>query len=63
MNAIATDQASRIARWYMTGLELNGNITVGMYVGGFDNGSGRVMGEDSVITDRETMRSSPPDIL
>lgn len=63
MNALATDQAGRIAKLVHDSPEINSNITVGMYVGGFDNGSGRVMSEDSVITDRETMRSSPPDIL
>lgn len=63
MNALATDQAGRIAKLIYGSPELNGNVTVGMYVGGFDSASGRVMGEDSVITDRETMRSAPPDIL
>ena len=63
MNALATDQAGRIAKLIYGSTELNGNVTVGMYVGGFDSASGRAMGEDSVITDRETMRSAPPDIL
>ena len=63
MNALATDQAGRIAKLIYSSPELKGNVTVGMYVGGVDSGSGRVMGEDSVITDRETMRSSPPDIF
>lgn len=63
MNALATDQSGRIAKLIYGSPELNGNVTVGMYVGGFNSASGRGMGEDSVITDRETMRSSPPDIL
>ncbi len=35
MNALASDQALRIARLIYGSEELRGNITVGMYVGGF----------------------------
>ena len=34
-----------------------------MYVGGHEDSPSRVMSEDRVITDHETMLSSPPDIL
>ena len=64
MNALASDQAGRIARLINGSPELQGNVSVGLYVGGFDKGHGSmVMGEDFVITDRETMQNNPPDIL
>ena len=64
MNALASDQAGRIARLISGSPELRGNVSVGLYVGGLDKGHGSmVMGEDSVITDRETMQNNPPDIL
>lgn len=64
MNALASDQAGRIARLISGNPELKGNVSVGLYVGGLDKGHGSmVMGEDSVIIDRETMQNNPPDIL
>lgn len=61
MNALAADQANRIARIIWNDPRLKNRITVGMYVGG--KGSDRTMGPDNVITDRDTLRSHPPDIL
>lgn len=63
MNALATDQAKRIAEMIYGSRELRGNITVGMYVGGFEHAASRMMGEHNVITDRETLLAAPPDIL
>lgn len=63
MNALAFDQVKRIAEEIYDNPELRGNITVGMYVGGFERNPSRVMSREQVITDRETMLSSPPDIL
>ena len=63
MNALASDQAKRIAKLIHDSPELRGNVTAGMYVGGFEKASSRSMTEDKIITDRETMLSSPPDIL
>ena len=63
MNALASDQAQRIAKLVYRSDELRNNITVGMYVGGFDGGSGKTMQKEAVITDHETIRNSPPDIL
>ena len=63
MNALATDQAKRIAELIWTSPELRGNVTAGMYVGGYEHNPSRMMGEDSVITDHETMLGNPPDIL
>jgi DEAD/DEAH box helicase domain-containing protein len=63
MNALAADQAKRIAELIHTSPALRGNITAGMYVGGHDGAPNRAMTNEKIITDRETMLSSPPDIL
>ena len=64
MNALATDQARRIAEEIYDNNKLRGNVTVGMYVGGEEQGkTTMVMGKDFVITDHETLLSNPPDIL
>lgn len=63
MNALATDQAKRIAELIWKSPELRGNVTAGMYVGGHEQNSSRMMSEDNVITDHETMLGNPPDIL
>ena len=63
MNALASDQALRIA-WLIHGSpELKGNITAGMYVGGFGGTKGKGITKDSIITDHETILNTPPDIL
>ena len=63
MNALASDQALRIARLIHGSDELRGNITAGMYVGGFGGTGGKTMQKDAIITDHETMLNRPPDIL
>lgn len=63
MNALATDQSKRIADLIWRSTELRGNVTVGMYVGGHEQNPSRMMSEDNVITDHETMLNTPPDIL
>lgn len=63
MNALAADQAKRIAEIIHGSDELRSNVTVGMYVGGNDHTASRVMSEHGVITDHETLLNSPPDIL
>ncbi|WP_419885747.1 DEAD/DEAH box helicase [Paenibacillus sp. B-A-8] len=63
MNALATDQAKRIAELIYNSPELRGNVTAGMYVGGHEKQPSRTMSEEQIITDHETMLSSPPDIL
>lgn len=63
MNALATDQAGRIARFIAQRPALAG-LRVGLYVGGQEQDGGtRVMSAESVITHRDSMRGSPPDIL
>jgi len=63
MNALATDQSKRIAELIHTSPELRGNVTAGMYVGGRESVPSRAMNDEHIITDHETMLSSPPDIL
>jgi len=63
MNALATDQAGRIARLIHDNPALAGRVTAGLYIGQKGEKIHRVMTADSVITDREKIRLSPPDIL
>ncbi len=63
MNALATDQAKRIAQLVDESPELHGNVSVGMYVGGREVNASRGMSPDGVITDHETLLNNPPDIL
>ncbi len=63
MNALASDQALRIAQLIHSSPELRGNVNVGMYVGGQGEHESKVMQPDKVITDHETLRQNPPDIL
>ncbi len=65
MNALATDQAGRIAE-VIAGDERLAGITAGLYLGegGEDHFQSQgLMTEKSVITDRSAMRRLPPDIL
>ena len=61
MNALANDQAARLAKLISTDPELSG-IRAGIYTGE-DQGNRTKVSNDGLITDRETMRQSPPDIL
>jgi len=61
MNALAFDQARRIAKLIFNHKQLRGKTTVGMYVGG--KGATKTMGPDFVITDKDTLQKNPPDIL
>jgi DEAD/DEAH box helicase domain-containing protein len=63
MNALATDQARRFAQAVFQNPELRGYVTVGLYIGGEQRGATRAMTETEVITDRETLRQAPPDVL
>jgi len=64
MNALAMDQARRIAA-LVAQVPAFAGMRVGLYVGGNAGkpGEGMVMTPSSVITDRDTMRKHPPDIL
>jgi len=61
MNALATDQAKRFAKEVHQQAALKG-LRVGLFVGGDGQGS-KVMGPEQVITDKGTLRNSPPDVL
>lgn len=61
MNALANDQATRLASLISTEHELTG-IRAGIYTGE-DQGNRTAVSEAGLITDRETMRQAPPDIL
>ncbi len=63
MNALAMDQASRIARAVHRNPALRRKVTAGLYVGGREEMPRRTMTAAHVVTDRETLRTSPPDIL
>lgn len=63
MNALATDQAKRIAQFIHTTPSLTGNVTAGLYVGDSDETPTGVMTPDKIITDKHILRESPPDIL
>ena len=61
MNALATDQARRMAQTLWDDSRLKGNVTAGLYVGG--KGSHRVADREHLIDDRRILRQAPPDIL
>ena len=64
MNALATDQARRFASETSNNSALNGNVSAGLFIGGLDKDEGqKAMSDDMVITDAESMRNYPPDIL
>ncbi|WP_043341662.1 DEAD/DEAH box helicase [Belnapia moabensis] len=64
MNALASDQARRIAE-LVAKVPAFAGLRVGLYVGGNAGkpGQGMVMTPTGVITDRETLRKHPPDVL
>ena len=63
MNALATDQARRLAELINSNENLRGNVRAGMFVGDKEDNPSRVMSKEKIITDREMLREYPPDIL
>lgn len=63
MNALATDQAGRIAKVAWGNPKLRGNLRAGLYVGEKTGTPAQQMGPDTIITDKETLRLNPPDLL
>lgn len=61
MNALASDQARRIAEIVHGDPRLLGRLRVGLYVGG--EGRNREMGKDHVIDHHDVLQRQPPDIL
>ncbi|WJZ03245.1 DEAD/DEAH box helicase [Corynebacterium freiburgense] len=62
MNALANDQAKRLASLIHEDPRL-ASITAGLYTGEASQTKSTRMTEDSLITDRNSMRENPPDIL
>lgn len=60
MNALVTDQASRLARLLHDDQALAG-VSAGVYIGG--PGTRQHSSRDGLVDDREVLRRSPPDIL
>jgi len=63
MNALATDQAKRFAKEIFNAPDLKGKLRVGLFVGGREEKTIKSMAIDSVITDKDSLRADPPDIL
>ncbi|MDR2388054.1 MAG: DEAD/DEAH box helicase, partial [Deltaproteobacteria bacterium] len=61
VNALASDQAQRLAKLIYSNHQLKGNLSVGLYIGGSHTGSS--MTENKVITDHKTIINNPPSIL
>ena len=63
MNALASDQARRIAGIVHRTPSLHGKVTAGLYVGETGASPRQRMGADHLIENREVLRERPPDIL
>ena len=63
MNALATDQARRLAKTIWDNSNLKGEVQVGLYVDAQPENPSSSMTESDVITEREEIRRNPPDIL
>ncbi|WP_143965790.1 DEAD/DEAH box helicase [Gordonia zhaorongruii] len=62
MNALATDQAERLARM-ISGDPALAAVTAGIYTGDYSDGGRATVSADGIITDRRTMQDDPPDLL
>lgn len=67
MNALATDQAKRLAELIHDSPELRNNVTAGMYVGQMSQGGSdkdnHAMTATNIVTSHEELLKNPPDIL
>jgi len=65
MNALATDQAKRLAETIWGDERLKGNITAGLFIGEGKNKTKypKDMGPVNIIENRDSIVDSPPDIL
>jgi ATP-dependent helicase YprA (DUF1998 family) len=62
MNALANDQARRLAQLISSSPALGG-VRAALYTGQKGGGASSVVSADGLITKRETIRQDPPDIL
>ncbi|CCQ63921.1 DEAD/DEAH box helicase [Crocosphaera watsonii] len=63
MNALATDQAKRLASLIWHNPNLKGKVSAGLFVGESEREPKILMGEDHLITDKNLLRQNPPDII
>jgi len=66
MNALATDQAQRIAEAIYADENTRGKVTAGLFIGEGQNKEKiypKEMGEKNIVEHRDTILSNPPDIL
>lgn len=63
VNALAMDQAERLAKIVHNNPNLKGNITAGLFVGEQEKHPSTAMGPERIITDKPTMRKMSPNIL
>ena len=63
MNALASDQARRIAKLINDTSSLRGKVTAGLYVGETGASPGTHLTADHLIENRDVLRAQPPDIL
>ena len=63
MNALANDQARRVAQLVYESPSLRGKVRAGLYIGDRGLTLTKKMTRRNVITDRRTMQKDPPDIL
>ncbi|MHC4106959.1 MAG: DEAD/DEAH box helicase, partial [Planctomycetota bacterium] len=61
MNALASDQARRLAQTLWGDERLHGQVTAGLYVGG--QGQHGAADHEHLVDKRDVLRASPPDIL
>ena len=62
MNALATDQAGRLAK-LIHNSKLKGHVTAGIYIGQREKDPSMFMTRDRLVSDKDTLRLSQPDIL
>lgn len=63
MNALAADQAERLARTIWDNPKLKGKVRAGLFVGQREKEPAREMSRDRLISHHESMHLNPPDIL
>ena len=63
MNALASDQAERLAKAIDSNPLLKGKLTAGIYVGDQEKSATTFMSDTRIISDKEVIRNNPPDIL
>lgn len=66
MNALATDQAKRLAEMIYEDERLRGKIRAGLFIGEGNGVKGqfpKIMGEQHIIEHRDSILDAPPDIL